>query len=409
MAKRKLTFPFIKNFDAPEKRTEIYDTVVNGMAIRITPTGHKSFVFRYRFGNKVKRYTIGAFPQFSLADARDKARELHRMVNDGIDPIEERRAKKEETEHHTVADLSEVFKARHLPGLRQKTRDEYERIINKEIVPVLGKMPVEELSRKQIISLLDTIAVDRDSEVLSNRVRAVLSSMYSYGLERAIVEANPVLAVPKRKKSEIKRDRIYSEDEIRELWKAFEKQAEPVQSIFKMLLLCAQRSGETRRMKWEDLTGDGVWVIPATETKAKRIHHVPLSDMALQMIKNLKVLTGESDYVFESQSNKVKNQPVEWLQKAVVRIRDASKVSDFRIHDLRRTAASYMAKLGVDRTVLGKVLNHKGLAGDDQVTAIYDRHDYLDEKRQALNRWGHYLQRILKNKKKKKAKIIQLN
>jgi integrase len=231
--------------------------------------------------------------------------------------------------------------------------------------------------------------------------------MYSYGLNRAIVKSNPVLAVPKRKKSETKRERIYSEDEIRVLWNAFDEQAEPVQSVFKMLLLCGQRSGETRRMRWEDLHADGTWVIPASETKAKRTHHVPLSDQARAIVDNLHMLTGVTDYVFASQSNRVENQPVEWLQKAVLRVRKESGVEDFRIHDLRRTAASYMAKIGVGRTVLGKVLNHKGLAGDDQVTAIYDRHDYMDEKHQALNRWGGYLQDIL-SEEKGKANIIQM-
>jgi integrase len=408
MPKRKLTFPFIDNYEAPDKRKEIYDKVVDGMALRVTPTGHKSFVYRYRFGNKVRRYTIGSFPEFSLADARDKARELHRKINDGIDPIEERKAKKQESDHETVSDLAEVFIARHLPTLRKRTRDEYERLLDVEILDDLGDIPVEKLTRRQIINLLDEIAVERGKEVLSNRVRSVLSSMYSYGVDRAIVDTNPVLAVPKRKKAETRRERIYDKDEIEVLWEAFEDQDEPVQSVFKMLLLCAQRSSETRRMKWEHLTDNGVWVIPASETKAKRTQHLPLSEMALEVIDNLKILTGSTDYVFASQSGRVENQPVEWLQKAVKRVRKKSKVKDFRIHDLRRTAASYMAKLGVDRTVLGKVLNHKGLAGDDQVTAIYDRHDYMDEKRQALNRWSHYLQKILSDEEEGEANVIQM-
>lgn len=408
MARRKLTYSFINNYDAPEKRKEIYDEVIDGMAIRITPTGHKSFVYRYRFGDKVKRYTIGSFPKFSLADARDKARDLNRKINDGIDPLEERKEKKKEVEYYTLSALARRFKKRHLPSLRQATRNEYERILDKEILPVLGDMAVEKITRKEIIDLLDEIAIDRGAGVLSNRVRAVLSSMYSYGLDRAIVESNPVLAVPKRNKSENRRDRIYDKDEIRKLWNAFEQQAEPVQSIFKMLLLCGQRSGETRRMKWEHLNANNIWVIPASETKAKRTHHIPLPKMAINIINSLKILTGSTDYVFASQSNRVNNQPVEWLQKAVSRVRKESEVTDFRIHDLRRTAASYMAKIGVGRTVLGKILNHKELAGDDQVTAIYDRHDYMNEKRQALNNWSQYLNEILHEDQQREANIFPI-
>jgi integrase len=126
--------------------------------------------------------------------------------------------------------------------------------------------------------------------------------------------------------------------------------------------------------------------------------------MALQIIEQMRLLTGESDYVFNSP--KKENTPLAWLTRARVTIQKHSDVSDFRPHDLRRTVATYMAKLAVDRTVLGKILNHKGLAGDTQVTAIYDRHSYMKEKRQAMNRWSSHLQNILTGKTE--AKITKI-
>ena len=189
---------------------------------------------------------------------------------------------------------------------------------------------------------------------------------------------------------EKKRRRIYSIDEIIKLWEAFQAQPEPVCSIMKMLLICGQRSGVTRRMQWADVDlKHKIWTIPAEETKANRTHVVPISDMAVEILKDFEDQFGRSGYVFKSPT--IKDQPVQWLQKASEWIQVLSGIDDFRVHDLRRTAATYMAKLGTDRTALGKVLNHKELAGDDHVTEIFDRHNCMKEKRHALGRWATYL------------------
>lgn len=407
MSDKNLTDSYIKHLDIPEKRTEIYDHLVPSLAIRITPTGHKSFVYRYRFNKKVKRFTIGSYPAVKLAKARDDARDLTYQVGSGIDPLAERQKVKEPDIICTFAELSDRYKRRHLITLKKSTRKEYKRIIENELVPILGRYPAKDIVRKQIVDLLDEIAIDRKKPVQSNRIRAVLSSIFSFGIDKAIVEANPVQNIKRKKKKangekvEKKRKRIYTHDEIRAIWDSFEQQDEPIQSIYKMLLLCAQRSGETRRMKWQDVDfKKQLWTIPAEQTKANRTTEVPVPEAALKILEKMQPLTGESEFVF--QSNRKPGQPLGWLHKATKRIREESDVSDFRVHDLRRTAASYMAELGVQRTILGKVLNHKGLAGDDQVTAIYDRHTYLDEKRKALQRWSFYLEKILEEKEDSK-------
>lgn len=406
MASQNLNDPFIKNYQAPTKRVEVYDDLVNGLALRVTTTGHKSFVFRYRFNKKVKRFTIGSYPNVSLSKARSEAKQLSYKVMNGIDPLIERQAiKKEPEDLITFSILCDRFTRRHLPTLRKTTAKEYLRVIDVELKPLFGDRPANEIQRKEIIDLLDEIAFDRGSVTSSNRVRATISSIFSFGIDKAIVEANPVLSI-KRKKGENKRDRVYSPEELKVLWNAFENQAEPIQSIYKMLLLCGQRSGETRRLKWNDIDSEKkIWTIPKEQTKAKRTHIVPLSETAFEVLENIRPLTGKSEFVF--QSPKLENQPVEWLQKATDRIKKESGVEDFRVHDLRRSMASYMAQLGIDRTVLGKTLNHKGLAGDDQVTAIYDRYDYMNEKRIALENWGIHLKGII-NGAETKANVYKI-
>lgn len=394
MATQTLTDSLIRNIK-PDKRVEIFDSVKPGLALRVTPTGYKSFFFRYRYGGKIKRYTIGSYPAVSLKKARDKADAIRVQAGEGSDPQgAKRKAKQAVTGVVLFSDLCDRYSKRHLPTLREKTRYDYQWIIDRELLPKLGRLPVAEITRKHIVDLLDGIALDRKAPVLSNRVRAVLSSIFAFGIDKAIAEVNPVLHV-KRKKRENRRDRVYTEDEIQALWSTFEAQAEPIQSLFKMLLICGQRSGETKRMKWQDIS-NGIWTIPAEQTKANRTHHVPLPEMAIELLERIKPLTGDSEYVFQSPT--MKNQPVKWLQKASERIQKASGVSDFRPHDLRRCMASYTAGLGVDRTVLGKTLNHAGMAGDHSVTSVYDRHSYHDEKRKALNLWSRQLKRIITGK-----------
>src|SRR5690625_1319455 len=157
MPKRNLTDPFIRSFPNPAKRKEIYDQVVPGLAIRITPTGHKSFVYRYRFG-QVKRYTIGKYPAISLAKAREHAKELSYHVSNGIDPMNEKKKKKEEEKVITPVmfqELADAFKMIHLLSLREKTRSEHTRIIDNELIPAFGGRPAKDLTKKAIIAVLD--------------------------------------------------------------------------------------------------------------------------------------------------------------------------------------------------------------------------------------------------------------
>jgi integrase len=173
-------------------------------------------------------------------------------------------------------------------------------------------------------------------------------------------------------------------------------EVEPFRSILKMLLICGQRAGETRLAEWKHIDKNFIWRIPAENTKANREQNLPLPSLAVNILEELRKETGQSDYIFAS--SREKNAPISWLQNAAKRVRDNCSVDDFRLHDLRRTVASNLAKLGYDRTVIGKILNHKGLAGDSMVTAVYDRYDYMDQKSEALKEWGDCLFKILKEK-----------
>jgi integrase len=151
--------------------------------------------------------------------------------------------------------------------------------------------------------------------------------------------------------------------------------------------LTAQRLGETRKARWDDIEG-GTLIIPSKNAKNDRMNRVPLSDPALNVLEELKEINGESDFVFCSPSPAKENEPIRWVTDATKRIREECGFY-FRLHDLRRTAASGMSRLGVDRVTISKVLNHK--SADGSVTAVYDRYEREKEKREALKKWGEQI------------------
>lgn len=414
MPKQKLTDVFIRNVKVDD-RTDFIDTQTDGLILRVSTTGKKVFQYRYyNLEGKKRRIQLGTYPALSLQDARKETMSVMASVANYKDPAQEKAELKSNTKQAlievvTFNDLADLFIKRHLPPLRPRTSAEYERIINTELRPVFGQQSVDSIKRRDVIELIDQIADDRGKPRMANLVRAVLSKIFSFGSEREFVNTNPVIGTKQKAAGRTKRDRVYSDEEIRIIWHAFEQQAEPIRTYLKMLLLLGQRRTETARMKWADVDlAKRTWVIPETDTKGKRKHTIALPGLAIEMLSQLHQLTGHATYVFKSPKG---DQPLRWVQQMIYRVReitlDDKNVPDFKIHDLRRTAASNMAALGVERTVLGKLLNHAGLSGDDQVTAIYDRHDYLNEMQDALERWSHQLSAIVTGETQE-ARIIKM-
>ena len=398
MPQIKLISKQIENMPVPKKRVDYYDTETKGLVLRVSPHGSKTYYYRYYFQGKHKSYKIGSASDIGLSKARKKVSKLVGDVAEGISPQDDR-IKERNAPDVTVklSELSDRFLKYHVSKLKPKTQTDYKWYLEKYILPKFGRSPLEELRRRDISQFLEDLAGDHP--VLSNRIHAVLSSMLNYGLDNEYIEVNPMHRL-KKKGDEASRDRILNDEEIKLVWAAIENQSQPsISGLYKMLMLCGQRSGETKRMKWEHIKDD-VWIIPAAETKKSvknaKDHPVPLSTFAKEVLNEMHSVTGDTPYVFASERNRSEDaQPVTWLFKSVERIREESGVKDFRIHDLRRTVASNLAKGGASRTIIGKVLNHADLSQDRSVTAIYDQHSYLNEKREALEEWGESLRLIV--------------
>lgn len=407
--REKLTDAFIKggkpDKDVKEegKRIEIYDTMrgVSGLVLRVTLTGHRSFAFRYWYNGQSRQYTIGKYGTWSLVDARNETKKLKKLIDKGVDPVAERQNKRKAITPKTFEELATHYKDIHLPSLREKTRAEYTRIIDRELIPAFGKRWAKELTKGEITTLLDKKAIKEGSKTMANRIRTRLHSIYEFGISRGIVQQNPVSGTKPYEGGENESERYYTKQEICDLWDSFEQQNEPVRSYLKIITLTGQRRAETLYMKWkqvcyvkEEKFKGWVWSIPAELSKSKRVHEVPLSGLAIEIIENLKERVEGNPYVFASLTS---DNPIglKTVKRAVTDVRDISGITDFRLHDMRRSVATNLAELGTAQMVVSKILNHKSGGGGSAVTRIYNRYEYRKERQQALNRWSNYLQQIL--------------
>jgi integrase len=367
-------------------RTDYRDELLPGFFLRVTPQGTRSFgiVYTTREG-RLRRCTLGPVGPIGLSDARAQAKRLRGAVAQGEDPHGDRMiARRQPRTAATVASLAEAFlSSKEAMAWRPKTRQEFERILRVEVVPSLGHLKPDEVTRGEVRALVDRLS-DR-APIMANRVFGVTRRLYTWAIGKDLVETSPCLGLSKPG-VETQRDRVLSEDEIRAVWSACDAEPGIIADAFRLMLVTAQRRGEVLSMRWQDVNG-AWWTIPAEVAKNGRSHRVPLSAQALAILERRRERTNDP-WVFPSPTT---DRPIENPQKAAERLRARSNVPDLRLHDFRRTAASLMTGMGISRLTVKKILNH----AERDVTAIYDRHSYDPEKRSALEAWGRRLEAII--------------
>lgn len=379
----------------PSRRIYVRDTVEPSLYLSVTPKGIKSFLV-YRWGDgKPQRVTLGRFdPErrdaMTVAAARRKVTKTVDKIRSG----DVNRAKRLERHAPTVADLADEYLERHAK-VKKKSAAEDERILNTYVLPKWKTKKAQDIGRHDVVTLLDGIA-DR-APVMANRVLACTRKMFNVGVQRGILNASPCVQIPAPGK-ESRRDRVLSQSEIKTFWSRLDEAAvdERTRLILRFQLATAQRVGEVVSMQWNELD-NGTWTIPAEKAKNGLPHRVPLNAVARDILKRAKKLSDGKRYVFES-VHEGHIRP-DALPKALARNREVLGVGHIVPHDLRRTAASMMTGMGIPRLVVGRVLNH----AEPGVTAIYDRHAYDAEKRQALEKWGRKLDRIIRGKSGQKV------
>lgn len=324
---------------------------------------------------------LGVYPRISLATAREKAIDLLRQVDEGIDPTKRRR-----TSNMKVESVCREFIRLHAQP-RNKSWREAERILEREFISLFGQRDIREIKRWDVLEMMDA-ALARGSSYQANRILSHIRKLFNWCIERGIVEASPIIGL-KPPTKEISRERALDDAEVARLLRACRNDVYPFRQYVPMLLATAQRRGKLAAMRWSEIDFEAkAWVIPSDRSKNGKAHVVPLSAFALEMLAEVPRFL-DCDFVFTT----TRKSPVSGFSKALRRLSEGSQTTDWRWHDLRRTAASGMARLGVAPHVVEKVLNHvSGIISG--VAAVYNRHGYDDEKRKALENWGDMLSKI---------------
>ena len=388
--RKRLTDARIRSLRAKDARYEVWDTEP-GFGLRIAPTGRKSFIYLYRFEGRPRRLTLGVYPRVSLADAREMVGKSVKELERGNDPGAEKiNARKALRDAESFEELAFQWVERWAKPNRKSWRAA-QRELEIDAVRVWGKKKAYDIKQKDVIALIEQI-MDRGSPIQANRTLGLLKQVFKFGVQRGIIDASPAVAIDKPAK-ETRRDRVLSDSEIRAFWSGLDKSVmtEDVRTALRLCLVTVQRRGEVAGMRRSEIEGDW-WVLPKERSKNGKAHRVPLSPMAKKLIKN----ASGDDYLFPSPRKWGPNReqiPIEAraLTNAITKNRHLFETDRFCAHDLRRTAATKIAELGVPRFDIAKVLNHS----DHQVTAVYDRYAYDAEKRKALLKWGKKLQQIL--------------
>ena len=389
MATVKFSDAAVRNLKPKTSRYELREPNAHGngtLALRVSPNGHKAWQYLYSVDGRDRRLTLGAYPEMSVAQAHAALGEAMSAREAGRDPgtiavqahVAERKAP-------TFAELANRFIAEYARGNKApKSVANDERTLAHDLMPALGPHKAEAIERKDVRALLKRI-VDRGAPVQANRTLALLRKIYNWGMSEDLVPANPCAGI-KAPGKETQRDRVLSETELQTFFAKLQTAALADESrlALRFQLLTAQRCGEVLALRWSELDLDaGWWTIPAPKAKNRKSHRVPLSPQAIDVLAQAQTLNPDRETVFPSPRGD-KPMVETAVGRALARNMEHLGIDPFTPHDLRRTAASLMTGMGVSRLVVSKLLNHS----DAAVTAIYDRHSYDAEKREALEKWG---------------------
>jgi integrase len=388
-------------------RTDYFDEQIQGLALRVTDAGHRSWCFHYRSprDGKRARATIGTYPGTTLAAARGRALEAKGHVEGGEDP--RLTLAGQATAEMRVSGLIEVYVA-DLAARAVRSRDEVERRLRKNVMPVIGDLKIAELRRRDVRNVTDPI-VKRGSPTEAVRVFEDVRGMIRWAVQGEYIAANPLDGMPKPAES-TPSNRVLSQDEIGTLWRGLPKslaRSKDCQRIIKLCLLTAQRSGEVAGMVPAELDLKArEWRLPAARTKNGHPHVVPLSDLAIKIIKDAIEAAGEGKPLFGLSSEVVARAILRANEISEERPRGRFNIAPWSAHDLRRTALTEMARLGVAPIVLGYVANHRTTTRAGVTLSVYSQYTYDAEKRAALELWADRLTAIVG--KEDAAKVVPM-
>lgn len=452
MKAKKLTARYVETVTTDVDRLDLPDLAEKGLQLRVTSGGTKTWAFRYtrKSDGRRRRLTLGEFPSMSLEEARTRAQEERAAVSRGADPAAGVQARKHA---ETFRDLAAEWMERHAATNRgDRTRYDDQSMLDRHILPEIGDMKAAEVTKRDVLRLLAVVAAKPDARSSANRGRRkpiggmkrvhklasgepaarklthrpnrvfqLLRAIVRWAIGQDILTSDPTMGVKAPIKREKERERDLSPGEIQKFWAALQRApagrryakgiprgqrvvqdgeipfTRATALAMMLSLATAQRVGEVVGIRIAELDLNDtapVWSLPSSRAKNDQAHRVPLSPLAVRMIREAMALGGGNEWLFPNPQGKGpvnRHAPT----KALDRARDTIGIPDFRIHDLRRTAATRMAEMGVAPHTISLVLNHVSARKGSITSKVYVQYSYDREKREALEAWGARLERIV--------------
>jgi integrase len=374
----KLTQSSIAKLTSSKADEIFFDDDLPRFGVRLREGGSRKYVVQYRQGGIARRHTIGPVATLTLEEARQRARKVLVAVDDGRNPGAEKETARAASRLLFAAVADDFLGA---SKLKPKSLYEYKYYLKKIWKP-LHKLPLGSISRQVVASHLRVIAKE-NGPAAANRTRSTLSSLFAWAIGEGLCDSNPIIGT--NVQEEKPRARVLTDAELAAIWKAAPD--EDYGRIIKLLMLTGQRRDEIGALRWSEIDADAKLIeLPRTRTKNGIEHRIPLSAEAIAILKGC---VRHRDLLFGNGPNGF----AAWSRKKLAFGKTCS-VKDWTIHDLRRTAATRMADLGVQPHVIEAILNH--ISGHKAgVAGIYNRSTYATEKRAALDLWGNHIRVIV--------------
>jgi integrase len=387
MPRIRLTKSAIDSLPTSKSDVVYWDAGYPGFGVKVTPKGRKVFIILYRTGgagSRLRKYTIGPYGRVTLHQARVAAQKVFAAKLEGRDPAAEKRDAKRRIVADRVEDLLETFIAQRLS--QNRSGGEIARLLRREVGKTWGGRSIHEISKHDVVEVITAVA-QRGAPVAANKALKATKTFLRWCVGRAVLDQSPAESVPLPSK-EIARDRVLDDDELAHVILAARKIGGPYGGIVELLALTGQRREEVARLQWAELDlTQRIWTIPKSRTKNAKAHVVHLSEQSMAVLARA---DKRGPYIFSL----LGTQPFQEFSRAKRQLDQLSGVTGWRLHDLRRTCVSGMARLGVAPHVADKILNHQTgtISG---VAAVYQRHEFLLERKEALDRWGAHAAQIV--------------
>jgi integrase len=381
----RLTKSVIDDMPVLSKDTVYWDAGLPGFGVKVTPKGRKVFLVMYRLagaGSRLRKYTIGPYGRITLPMARAQAQKIFAARLDGRDPAEEKKQSRRRLVVDRIDDLVERFIQERISHIA--TSKTLINLLRRDVIPYWGTKSIHEIKKRDVSDLVSLIA-QRNAHA-SHRLLKILKTFFRWCVGRAVIDFSPAEGLSSNYR-EVTRDRVLTDQELAAAILGARRMPHPYGGIVEFLALTGQRREEVAQLRRDELDEKArTWIIPGSRTKNKKTHIVHLSEPAWKVIER----GPEGDLVFATSNGK----RFQAFAKAKRALDELSGVTGWRLHDLRRTIVSGMARLGVPPHVADKILNHQAgtISG---VAAVYQRHDFLGDRKEALDRWGVHVEQII--------------